>query len=350
MRRKTHIMILYCFIGLLLGGCIHEYPEEIAEVKEVNLDVELLPDREFIPLPAITKAGDGGNSIVPEGYLPRVVIEARREGESNPAVRAIMTVSEQELADERINLPVTLNLKSVPYRLTVWVDYVKDASLLDRHYNTESLSAVSHILPYEEDHTHREAFYGNLDVNLSGQEGNVSTQVDVKRPLAHYRVVATDVREFLSKQQANGRPGTGEYEVLVTYQYFLVTRINAITGEPTDSGTGFGYTRKISITPDMEELELGADYVFAGEKDSGVTITVEVNDDGGNNVSRKANIEIPYRRGCTTTVKGALLTAKDGSGGGESGSGGIDIGFDNDYEGEINIDAGGKADQTGNDK
>lgn len=326
------IYIAVTLLGMLLlfAGCIHQYPDEMEE-KDVTLDVELLPDREFIPLPTITKSGTGS---VPRGYLPRVIVEARRTGETAPAVRAVMTVSEEELSKQKIALPVTLNLKSVPYDLTVWVDYSKEETLTDAHYNTGNLRSISYTSPYEEDYTRREAFFGNASVDCSGGEGKERIQVEVKRPLAHYRIVATDVRDFLDKQHANGRPGAGEYEVTVSYRYFLVTHLDAVTGEPVNSGAGFGYTRRISITDAMERCELAADYVLANDKGSTVTVAIEVKDGENTLLSRTANIEIPYRRGHTTTVEGAFLSTK----GGDGGSGGLDIGIDGDYEGEINID------------
>ena len=86
--------------------------------------------------------------------------------------------------------------------------------------------------------------------------------------------------------------------------------------------------------------ELAADYILADEQGSGVTVTVEVREKGVGKavLSRSSGLEIPYRRGHTTTVTGRFLTAGSGGGGGSS-SGGIDIGIDGDYDGEINIDA-----------
>ncbi len=326
--------LLYAvFLPLFLCGCIHQYPEDI-QVKDVTLDVELLPDREFIPLPATTKSA---TDVVPEGYLPRIIIEARRTDENTPVIRSVMTVNTQEWALPRITLPLPLSLKSVPYHLTVWADYTRAESLPDTYYNTENLRSVSYILPYEEDYLRRDAFFGNASIDLTEQEEHSRIQIAVKRPLAHYRIVATDVQEFLNKQHANGRPGAGEYEVKVTYQYFLVTHLNAFTGEPVNSGSGFSYTREINLTDAITECELAADYVLADDRGSVVTVTVEVKEKGGEDValSRVANLEIPYRRGHTTTVTGAFLTVK----GGGSMPGGIDIGIDGDYDGEINIDA-----------
>ena len=327
--KKISILLYGLALWALSGSCIHEYPQEVA-VKEVTLEIELYPDLEFIPLPVITKADE---SIVPAGYFPRVIVEARRAGETAPEVRAVMALSADELMNPKLTLPVPLNLKSVPYQLTVWVDYTRAESLPDAHYNTENLRSICYTSPYEEDYTRREAFFGNASIDLSGQEGRSTVQVDIHRPLAHYRVVATDVQEFLNKQHANGRPGAGEYDVTVSYQYFLVTHLNAVTGEPVLSGPGFGYTRRINMTGDMDECELGADYVLADDKGSLVTVTVEVKDTGGALLGRNTNLEIPYRRGHITTIEGAFLSTGSGS-----SSGGIDIGVDGDYEGEINIE------------
>ena len=98
-------------------------------------------------------------------------------------------------------------------------------------------------------------FFGNASADLAGEEWRDGIQITVKRPLAHYRIVATDVQEFLNKQQANGRPGAGEYEVNIIYAYFLVTHLDAVTGQPLNSGAGFSYTRSINLSEDMTECE-----------------------------------------------------------------------------------------------
>lgn len=319
---------------LLLTACIHQHPDEL-QINDVSLVVELLPDLEFIPLPPINKSSEG---LSPSGYQPRVVVEARRPGENTACLRMVVPVSEAQLTSPRFRLPVELPLRSVAYQLTVWLDYTQTDSLTDTHYRTANLRSVSHILPYEEDHQRRDAFLGNATVDLSGQEGQVVLPVDLRRPLAHYRLVATDVQKFLNKQQANGRPGSGQYDVRINYQYFLVTHLNAVTGEPVNSAGGFGYSRCITLNDTMDECELGADYILAGGQGSVTTIIIELREKDKQEpvLSKVINLEIPYLRGHTTIVRGAFLTAQGGGGGG--GGGGLDIGIDGDYDGEINIE------------
>ena len=52
---------------VLLAGCIHQYPDD-GQAADVTLRVQLLPERELILLPPITK---GGAAVLPEGCLPR---------------------------------------------------------------------------------------------------------------------------------------------------------------------------------------------------------------------------------------------------------------------------------------
>ena len=152
---------------VLLAGCIHQYPDD-GQAADVTLRVQLLPERELILLPPITK---GGAAVLPEGCLPRVTVEARpADGSGAEVVRTVTALSAEEWSQPLITLPVPLKLKAVPYRFTVWADYTRGASLPDTYYNTENFRSVSHTLPYEEDYLRREAFFGNASADLAGEE------------------------------------------------------------------------------------------------------------------------------------------------------------------------------------
>ena len=82
----------------------------------------------------------------------------------------------------------------------------------------------------------------------------------------------------------------------------------------------------------MAECELAADYLLADDKSSIITVSLAVTDGKEVLLSRTTDLEIPYRRGYTTTVECAFLSRNSGN-----ASGGINVGVDGDYEGEINI-------------
>ena len=75
--------------------------------------MELLLDGEFIPLPAITKTDEG---VVNESYASRVIVEARRAGESVSTVRAVTIVNEEKLTGAQITLPSPLILNQMCIR------------------------------------------------------------------------------------------------------------------------------------------------------------------------------------------------------------------------------------------
>lgn len=81
-------------------------PDE-TPTENVSLEMELLLDGEFIPLPAITKTDEG---VVNESYASRVIVEARRAGESVSTVRAVTIVNEEKLTGAQITLPSPLIL------------------------------------------------------------------------------------------------------------------------------------------------------------------------------------------------------------------------------------------------
>ncbi len=87
---------------VLLAGCIHQYPDD-GQAADVTLRVQLLPERELILLPPITK---GGASVLPEGCLPRVTVEARpADGSGAEVVRTVTALSAEEWSQPLITLP-----------------------------------------------------------------------------------------------------------------------------------------------------------------------------------------------------------------------------------------------------
>lgn len=138
----------------------------------MTLRVQLLPERELILLPPITK---GGAAVLPEGCLPRVTVEARpADGSGAEVVRTVTALSAEEWSQPLITLPVPLKLKAVPYQFTVWADYTRGASLPDTYYNTENFRSVSHTLPYEEDYLRREAFSATPPQTLRARSGGTA--------------------------------------------------------------------------------------------------------------------------------------------------------------------------------
>ena len=93
---------------------------------------------------------------------------------------------------------------------------------------------------------------------------------------------------------------------------------------------------------EKEDLRIGFDYVFVSNEGS-VTIPMEVEIVDADNVTvANSVINVSVERGKNTVWTGEFLTGDDqgGQGGGDNPDDEEDgIGFDSEYDGEINIDA-----------
>ena len=77
-----------------------------------------------------------------------------------------------------------------------------------------------------------------------------------------------------------------------------------------------------------EKCPLGSDFIFVNGTESFVPLNIELADANGKVVSRTRGLEVPYRRGHLTTLRGNFLTNEM--------QGGINI--DTGYDDEIDID------------
>lgn len=213
----------------------------------------------------------------------------------------------------------TLGLQPGDYDLRLWADWT-DGTTADKYYNADDLSSVtvltdSYTANGQTDE--KDAWYAVQTVSLDGAAEQPLTLV---RPLARYRIVATDVEGYLNLiAKGEALPPIEELEASVSYEGFLPTAFNVATGQPNDALQGIAYRAGIVTAegyPEDEARQVGADFVLAGDDDSFVTVTVQLTDrTTGETVSTVRGVKIPYRRGELTTVSGTFLTAGRTSGG-----------------------------------
>ncbi|WP_298455987.1 DUF6562 domain-containing protein [uncultured Prevotella sp.] len=241
----------------------------------------------------------------------------------------------------------TLDLQPGDYDLRLWADWT-DGTTADKYYRADDLTSVTvltdgYVANGETDG--KDAYYASLSLtvpeapsclspkgevptagsrtgegNISSPTGGVEGAVTLLRPLARYRIVATDVEGYnnlIAKGEA--LPPIEELEASVSYEGFLPTAFNVATGQPNDALQGIAYRAGIVAADGFagdEARQVGADFVLAGDDDSFVTVTVHLTDrTTGETVSTVRGVKIPYRRGELTTVSGTFLTAGRTSGG-----------------------------------
>ena len=215
----------------------------------------------------------------------------------------------------------TLGLQPDDYDLRLWADWT-DGTTADKYYRADDLTSVTVLTDgyVANGETDGKDAYCAVRQAVSVGEGTDETSVTLLRPLARYRIVATDVEGY-NNLIAKGEklPPIEELEASVSYEGFLPTAFNVATGQPNDALQGIAYRAGIVAADGFagdEARQVGADFVLAGDDDSFVTVTVQLTDrTTGETVSTVRGVKIPYRRGELTTVSGTFLTAGRTSGG-----------------------------------
>lgn len=340
MKQKYYIGFIALVLATLLVSCVHDYPTTTADGStgidptlvevntEVTLDLELLP-LQIVPTnkarSGTTKAGEGAD------FHRRFIIEAWRDGKA--VARQVTVMEESDESNRKISLPIHLRLHAVEYTLAVWTDYVKAGTEADLYYNTENLQYVACTDPYTGSTDYRDCLYGTSDLDLREYRdqwnAKVQVKVDMIRPLAKYELIATDVQKFLEKTQRQ-RAGGAAYTITVRYGFYFPLGFNVLTGKPERSEMGVAFTAPLTVADNGKgECTLASDYIFVNGEESYIPLSIEIKDNAGNGISRTTGIDVPYRRGHLTTVRGHFLTNRYDTG----------IGIDPDFDDEdIDID------------
>lgn len=339
MKQKYTIGFIALVLTIVLAGCVHDYPSMTEDGEEgidptlVEVNTEVTLDLELVPLEIITqKNACSGTTKADDTYRRRFIIEAWHEGKA--AARQVTVLEEAETGQEKLTLPIHLRLHALEYTLAVWTDYVMAGTDTDLYYDTRNLQQVACRAPYTGSTPWRDCLYATaaLDLRPYRDEWNAKVQikVDMVRPLAKYELVATDVQDFLAHMKKQKAADTG-YTITLSYGFFFPTVFNVLTGRPVDSATGVAFTMPLTLPADgAEECTIGSDYIFVNGAESFVSLTIEVKDGAHETVSRISGVEVPYRRGHLTTVRGRFLTTLM--------EGGVTI--DPGYDGEFDINLG----------
>ena len=338
MKQKYTIGFIALVLTIVLAGCVHDYPsmtedgEEGVDPTLVEVNTEVTLDLELAPLEIITqKNARSGTTKAATDYRRRFVIEAWRGGKPESRQVTVMEDAEED-GDGKITLPIRLKLHAVEYTLAVWTDYVKAGTDTDLYYDTKNLQRVACTAPYTGSTPYRDWLYGTtaLDLRQYRDEWNAKVQikVDMVRPLAKYELIATDVAEFLERtaqQRAQGE----SYTVTFSYSFYIPAVFDVLAGKPCESWPEISFTLPLALPEEGETIHtVGSDFIFANGGEASVLLTMEIRDSRGNRVSRVSGIEVPYRRGHLTTLKGAFLTSEM--------KGGVEI--DTEWDGEVEID------------
>ncbi|MCH5225433.1 MAG: FimB/Mfa2 family fimbrial subunit [Muribaculaceae bacterium] len=233
--------------------------------------------------------------------------------------------------DDIYDMDLPIRLMPGYYDIVVWSDFKKyddDKEFYDAsNFNSIKIDYDN----YSANSDHRDSFRGRESaVNIEEDKSNFIV-VEMRRPMAKYEFVTTDLSEFLDREterrNLSTRASIDDYIVKIFYSTYHPSAYSAVDDILRDSTTGVNFQTEVTVTGESE-ASLGFDYVFINDtQDGAIQATIAVFDKKGENVAQSVQISVPLRRDHHTMLRGAFLTM--------NGSGGV--GIDPGYNGDHNI-------------
>ena len=361
-----------CALLCITSCAVHEWPEPTPADVIVNLDFDTqLPQYKVLNEEGTRASHDGRD------YDIRYTIAAYRllqDGSYAEEPFLLKVFSKDEI--EELNASFRFSIDEGSYRFYVWTDFVLAGTQSDYFYNTTNFRRISLQGTHEGNNDFRDAFSGSakLKVIRRGSKETPSTvTVQMRRPLAKFEFITTDLQEFITKTieamirkeeaeaaakagetkseggdnpeditpiesdtKTDGDTKTGDtktpvvdlekYTVVFFYSGYMPNAYNMMEGKPCDSATGVKFSSAISAI-DNHDARLGFDYVFVNGEESSVMVTVALYDEEGTQLSISRQIEVPIKRSMLTTVRGSFLMQNTGGG----------VAIDPGFEDEFNI-------------
>lgn len=306
-------MLFICALGLLAAGCgIPVEPEEEGDpmvMLTLNISFDqAMPDHTSISYKTKASAPLARYTVCMYTY------DGDKYTTRNPLV---FSATGADLNDRSY----TINVQPLNYHVEVWADWIEDGTPF---YNVEDFSAVAvNTDPYTGASYKRDAFCGEMDLDLSGYKGKENrheASITLARPNSRFSIVSTDREQFLDHWAGEVALSDGTYvkdidaidlsafKVRVYYSQYMPSKYNLHEGVVCDSATGVWFDTYLSELPDGT-IQIAWDWVFTGGKDSSVVVSVEIYDPEGNVINRLDDIMIPLSPGQVSTVTGSMLTS-----------------------------------------
>ena len=361
-----------CALLCITSCAVHEWPEPTPADVIVNLDFDTQMPQYKVLNEEGTRASHDGRD-----YDIRYTLAAYRllQDGSYAEEPFLLKVFSKDEIDE-LNASFRFSIDEGSYRFYVWTDFVLAGTQSDYFYNTTNFRRISLQGTHEGNNDFRDAFSGSADLKVirrGSKETPSTVTVQMRRPLAKFEFITTDLQEFITKTieamirkeeaeaaakagetkseggdnpeditpiesdtKTDGDTKTGDtktpvvdlekYTVVFFYSGYMPNAYNMMEGKPCDSATGVKFSSAISAI-DNHDARLGFDYVFVNGEESSVMVTVALYDEEGTQLSISRQIEVPIKRSMLTTVRGSFLMQNTGGG----------VAIDPGFEDEFNI-------------
>lgn len=335
--------IRYIFWGIMsllaFVGCdVHEIPvdrnERVPFLLHLNFDTELPLYKEIL----YTRSEQESKQI--PSHDVRYIVNAYRTdlgSGKNRQVDTTFVFTHEDIYN--LNRTLQLELREGTYTFMVWTDYVAKGSKADQYYNTSEFSEI--ILADKKNHSgsndYRDAFRGTATatvLNPAYYTGSILSTIDnqakveMQRPMGKFKFISTDLEMFLTRvakmleeegvidkvdskatyEQLLQLVELDDYEIIFRYNIFMPCSFNMFIDKPADSWMGMSF-KSLMRNENNKEITLGFDYVFVNGAETTLSISVEVYDKNGNQLSVSNPVNVPIARSKLTIVRGEFLTS-----------------------------------------
>ncbi len=344
---KFYISSLIAALLTFTGCDIHEFPTDNQEPVSLRLHLEFDTDLPLFKTVNYTRSEDvfgEDEERQKSSHDIRYIIKAYRTdniiGESRTAdTTFVFTKSDTS----NLNHIVTIELYEGSYDLHVWADYVDKGSNKDKYYNTTDFAEI--ILANEEHHIgsndYRDAFKGEISLLIPSKTANNDSTITIinevtiamSRPMGKFKFIATDGESFVTRMAEQlSKQGTlnldsdkmsyeqllqsidiSQFKVVFRYNNFMPCSFNMFTDKAADAWTRVNFSSQMQ-SEQNKELSLGYDYVFIGENETKLSISVDVYSKNGELICSSKPIMVPIVRSKLTIVKGEFLSPQSSSG------------------------------------
>ncbi|MBR1706838.1 MAG: FimB/Mfa2 family fimbrial subunit [Bacteroidales bacterium] len=323
------IPALLSLMALAVSCDVHELPEG---TPHVDLTLDLVFDE---AMPSYTTIGLGTRAAgSSSSYVARYTVKLYedRDGRVDQTRPAYTYTFEREKVMD-LSTSITFTFPAGDYQVLVWTDFV-DRATGRSSYKTGDFREITLWGAYRGSTDFRDAFRG--EVRLDGDDFrqndmHARVTVEMLRPLAKFRVVATDRENLLAHLAAKSGvvPASfdvSRYRTRFRYPQFLPDTYDIFQDEAVDSRTGCWFDAPMRELEDGS-LEIGFDYVFVNGEEGKVAVAFDLYDGDGVLLGSQAGIMVPLKRSHVTTVTGEFLT-----GGKEAG-----ITIDPEFDGTFTV-------------
>lgn len=327
---KKILDLIICLPILLLSACdVHEWPESTEFVKmhlRLNYETDMTEWEHLYDGASIIEQGLGDiyDNHQDHGKIRYIVrtypISEKMRITSDYTQEFVFTKDIAEGYDHEMILDVLPG----NYNVMVWSDLVETSG--DTHfYNADNFSEIMLQGGNKRNTDHRDTFCGKISITLSAKSGNQVNEtinIGMKRPLAKFEIVATDLLDFIDMKGSD----LNLYKAKIQYIGFMPNTYGLFADRPVSSTIGEVFESSLTKLTDTD-VSMGFDYVFVSDRGSTVTVRIGIYDNKDQLVSLSETITIPIKPDYHTLLKGKFLM--------QNSSNGVDI--DPNWGGDYNI-------------